>query len=216
MNSSAPRVGYGRVVRRRGGAGGLGARLGLAVAAALAASCLAGTPLYVSSAGSAAMDGELAVTCPADAGLTLSSVGVPQAPIVALGAALHRVKPAASSHLSAISVTDAKGISRFVYLLSRDGVATQVTPPLAPLAPGEAAMSITDLGQMGDIALGTELHGTTVGGISDNATPVTLKVTQSFHDIPNDPETDYWCGDRQLLRRTAQGDHQKRIIHVHP
>ena len=179
---------------------GLGAYVGVAAAAALAGVCLAGGPLYVSSAASEAVQVGLARTCLTDAGLVVRLARNPSGPEADLIAAASHV-----AHAEPALVTET-----VAQVVTRDGSTTPIRSVLldrtgqydaldrTPLAAGEAlapdwSKPISGLGA------GVALTGST-------PTAFSLTIRDSYQGIPVNPEPSYWCGLRTLLRPTPQGD----------
>ncbi len=84
---------------------------------------------------------------------------------------------------------------RRMNLLWLEGIESQVTPNLKPLAYGEMAFSATQMFQL-QLHIGQTF---TVGGLR-------MTVTQQFDDVPFDPLPEFWCGYPQLFMPTAAGD----------
>ncbi|HRB03804.1 MAG TPA: hypothetical protein PLP26_10590, partial [Ilumatobacteraceae bacterium] len=88
------------------------------------------------------------------------------------------------------------GVERGVVLEYLEGLTDQVTPTMAPLAPGELALSRTNAGQLG-VVVGDQLL------TADNSV---LTVAHVFDDIPFAPVPDAWCGLRNLVEPKPSGD----------
>ncbi len=194
----------------------------VAFAILLAAFCAAGSSLYVSSAGSAAMRQQLDQTCRSDSALVLPIPrGVPDDVIMPTGppgAVLPDVPttelPGAREQVAAIGaavpftdsprfgaytvprLTTSDGVERSVILLYLDKLDEHVVPAMEALAAGEVALSRTNAGQLG-VAVGDELL------TDDNRV---LTVAHVFDDIPVAPVPDAWCGIRNLVEPTPLGD----------
>lgn len=182
-------------VRRRSWSGSLP----VAFAILLAAFCAAGSALYVSSAGSAAMRQQLDQTCRSDAALQLPILpGLPNAREAAekIGAKVPFTDSERHGAASSVLVTTKDGTERSIVLEYLEGLTDHVTPVTAPLAPGELALSRTNAGQLG-VVVGDELT------TDDNSV---LIVAHIFDDIPFAPVPDAWCGLRNLVEPKPSGD----------
>ncbi len=184
--------------------GGWGARAGIATAAILLATSLAGTPLYVSASGSEAIQQQLALTCGFDSGLVL---GLPlisdrQVSLGEIDALVADVPHLDAPILNMVTntVADTALGKRRINLLVRQGGEQQVTPHVTPLALNEIAVpdiAFTRLGlQVGDHMTATDINGA----------PVDILIGQRFDSLPFLPEPSFWCGYKELLRPTSQGD----------
>ncbi len=170
----------------------------------LAAFCAAGSSLYVSSAGSAAMRQQLDQTCRSDAALLLpipldaSSAELEGAreAVADIGAAVPFIDSARVGAWTLPRLTTSGGVERGVILEYLEGLTDHVTPAMEPLAPGELALSRTNAGQLG-VAVGDHL-------LSDDNRVLT--VAHIFDDIPLSPVPDAWCGLRALVEPTPTGD----------
>jgi hypothetical protein len=205
---------------RRGG--GLDSFLPVGLAAGLLAFAIAGAPLYGSSAGSAALGRQLDETCRSATALELPvPVGrldpnrqrlPPGTHDPALVAEATRIAPGAEERLAAIA-----GALRHVAAPRRMHVTNQraVAPnesqyqltvlhttgaeealALAPLGPGEIALSDTNMRVM-DVAIGDRI---TIRGRYD------LTVAQRFDDVPPDDVPDFWCGWTFLFELNTGGE----------
>jgi len=171
----------------------------VAFAILLAAFCAAGSALYVSSAGSAAMRQQLDQTCRSDAALQLPILpGLPNAREAAekIGAKVPFTDSERHGAASSVLVTTKDGTERSIVLEYLEGLTDHVTPVTAPLAPGELALSRTNAGQLG-VVVGDELT------TDDNSV---LIVAHIFDDIPFAPVPDAWCGLRNLVEPKPSGD----------
>lgn len=178
-----------------------GATAALGMAAALAAACLAGAPLWASASASQAVQDQLAGTCSTDASLRLPVYQGPanEGRISAIGARVPHVQPPLrllGSMVHRPGYDDRLG--RFT-LLSRTGMEQHVEPPLTPLAEGEMAVSRGNLAQLG-VSIGDVVRLSGAGGLVD------LRVTQVFDDIPVRPEPEFWCGYDDLFRPDGHGN----------
>ena len=160
---------------------GLGAHVGVAAAAALAGVCLAGGPLYVSSAASEAVQVGLARTCLTDAGLVVRlarNPSGPEADLVAGASRIAHAEPALSTETVRQVVTRAGSTTPIpAYLLDRTGQYDELGT--APLAAGEAlapdwSQPISGLGP------GVEVTG--------SAPPFSLAIRDLYNGIPVNPE----------------------------
>lgn len=170
----------------------------VAAAAGLMSFCVAGTPLYTSSSGSAAFADQFAETCRSESALIL---GVPDLPTAATAVA---EIAADVPHLDAprrittgvARLTSALGPARRLTLVDVAGVSSSVTPELPTLGPGEIAVSRTNLSEL----------ATTVGSRLPTESGKQLTVVAVFDDLTLDPIPEFWCGFRPLFVPTAGGD----------
>ncbi|HMK10090.1 MAG TPA: hypothetical protein VK461_00765, partial [Acidimicrobiales bacterium] len=184
---------------------GVGAYIGVAAAAALAGACLAGGPLYVSSAASEAVQVGLQRTCLTDAGLVVRLARSPSGPEQDLVDAASRTPHAQAAIVTEtvpqyITVTGAPSPTRVV-LLDRTREYDELGVP--PLGQGQALAP--DWAQR----LAGLTRGAVVNGEIPDATPPTpyeLDVRAVYPGIPVNPEPSYWCGVRTLLRPNPFGD----------
>ncbi|HTN80424.1 MAG TPA: hypothetical protein VMK16_12170, partial [Acidimicrobiales bacterium] len=184
---------------------GVGAHIGVAAAAALAGACLAGGPLYVSSAASEAVQVGLARTCLTDAGLVVRLARSPSGPEQDLVDAASRTPNAQAAIVTEtvaqfVTVAGAPSSTRVV-LLDRTRQYDELGVP--PLEQGQALAP--DWAQrVSGLAAGVSVRGEV-----PNATPPTpysLDVRGVYPGIPVNPEPSYWCGVRTLLRPDPFGD----------
>jgi hypothetical protein len=173
----------------------------VAVAAVLGAVCLAGGPLYVSAAGSAAATDQLAHTCASNSALILAVPDVATIDQVAMiGAAVPHVDPPTLNTYSTVGVVDVSGSRTMLRLIAKEGAAQQVTPELTPLGPNELAIA-AQVARILDLQIGDHLSAQ-----ASDRRAVDLQVTQIFGDLPFSPEPSYWCGYSDLLRPRPSGD----------
>ncbi|MFM2078271.1 MAG: hypothetical protein RJA49_2161 [Actinomycetota bacterium] len=161
--------------------------------------------MYTSSAASAAIQDILRTTCASDSGLKLDLSFSPAAATLLAGAA-NVEAPVTESVTRALRLSN----NTFLVLISRSTAEQHVTPPIAPVAAGEAAVSDGNLSLL-DAALGD-----TVTVADSSGLPIDLHITQHFDDIHVQPEPSFWCGDSQRLRPNGQGDPPPTWLLVDP
>ncbi|MFN8023803.1 MAG: hypothetical protein U0Q03_19890 [Acidimicrobiales bacterium] len=187
-----------------------GARSAVAAGFALLAAALAGSPLYVSSAGSEAVQLALASTCGADAGMRLPLLADPAtgepdvAAVAALTDSLPHTEPGVLERIVSLTYTlePDDGLVRRLVLVDRTGWEAQlgVAPPDDSQVVVQQAMR--------------DIVGVTAGdrltlsepGTGAAATSAEVTVAQVVPTIPVLPEPAFWCGLRDLLRPSAFGD----------
>jgi hypothetical protein len=193
-----------------------GAQTAIAAGVALLAASLAGTPLYVSSSSSAAVQQQIAASCPGEIALRLragrSSL---LSPLDDVAAHVAHVKPVVLTRVATGTYTaqTAHGTSTLkLTLVTRTGQAEAVTPSVPELQLGEIAFP---RGRFGDaeLSLGQTIALTppeafAVEGLATSPprAPIDLHVVSAFDDIPTFPEPSFWCDLRNLLRASGQGD----------
>lgn len=223
-----PGPGGGCYVRSMAGQG-LGGRVAVAASCALLGVCLAGGPLYVSSAASESVQLQLASTCPADVAVHLPATSDP-AVVSALAAAqssLRQVEPAivTQSVPTTYRLADSPAVARRLVLVHRDGQEAEFDPPLAELREGEVLVPDYLLAT-GEIAIGTDLAVDQPPSFrqSDDGSveplpergPVSLLVVGTYPAIPVRPEPSFWCGWREQLRPTSRGDLPPPVVLTAP
>ncbi|MGZ4738647.1 MAG: hypothetical protein ACXVLM_05350 [Ilumatobacteraceae bacterium] len=191
--------------RRSGTAGWVA----VAAIVALGSACLAGSPLYLSSVATAAVQSELAHTCLADVGLRIPMRGV-QPDVITnlenLAAPLRaHTQPSVLTRIAPfISVEASTPGARPIRanLVYRAGQEQNLLRP---------AKSLRD----GDVLAPEWMNpprGTLPGDVltlfaADNAGQVrwtrAVDVADTYPRIPTRPEASYWCGLRALLRSTS-------------
>lgn len=157
------------------------------LAAMLLAFCVAGAPLFASSAGSGAIRQQLDDLCPSDTALSFSftSGSVEQRRFVEdLGRSLVTVDPARRQLYASVQIAGDDGLVTRGTLFSLPGQGEQVSPPFAPLGLGEVALSATN----------AKLLGVGAGDVLATADGVALRVAAVFDDLPVQPVPDFWCG----------------------
>ena len=205
---------------------GLGAYIGVAAAAALAGACLAGGPLYVSSAASEAVQVGLERTCLTDAGLVVRlarNPSGPEADLVEAASHVAHTEPALVTETVPQVVTRA-GSSTPIRSVLLDRTGQYDALGLSPLGAGEA--SSPDWEQpISGLGPGVEVEGSIANAqrfdsagqpILTPSTPYSLTIRDLYQGIPVNPEPSYWCGLRTLLRPTAQGDPPPPMLIVDP
>ena len=184
---------------------GLGAQIGVAAAAALAGVCLAGGPLYVSSAASEAVQLGLERTCLTEAGLV---VRLARSAATAEDAAPRRgpPHPAHAAPAGHRDRWDDGAASRRAEpdprRAPRSHGSVRTTLETAPLSEGEA-LSPDWAVPIAGLSPGVSIDAVPIGPASS---PVSLRIRERYAGIPVNPEPIYWCGLRSLLRPNTFGD----------
>ena len=183
----------------------------MAVAAivALGAACLAGSPLYLSSVGSAAVQNELRHTCLADVGLVIPMGGAQPDSI----ARLEKMVEPISAHTQPSVVTriapdlsvdtgDPSGKLIRAHLVYRDGQEQNLLRTVKPVGDGQVLapewMSPPAGTKPGDQV--TLLSNDNSGKL---AWKRTFTVVDTYPRVPTRPESSYWCGIRKLFRSAS-------------
>ena len=206
---------------------GLGAYIGVAAAAALAGACLAGGPLYVSSAASEAVQVGLERTCLTDAGLVVRlarNPSGPEADLVEAASHVAHTQPALVTETVPQVLTRA-GSSTPIRSVLLDRTGQYDALGLSPLSAGEAASP--DWAQpISGLGPGVEVDGSIANAqrfdsagqpILTPSTPYSLTIRDLYQGIPVNPEPSYWCGLRTLAstrsrRRTRTRRRVRRAV----
>ena len=200
-----------------------GARSAVGAGFALLAAALAGAPLYVSAAGSEAVQLALASTCGADAGVRLPLVADPAtgtpdtAGVAALTDELEHTQAGVldeSIRLTYTVVPD-DGVVRRLVLVSRTGWADEL---------GVAALPVGDTTHVVIQASMRDINGVDAGdtivfddpGSGAGAEGLEVTVADVVPNIPVLPEPPFWCGLRDLLRPNGFGDPPPPVIFADP
>ncbi len=192
----------------------------MAASCALLGVCVAGGPLYVSSAASESVQLQLADICLSDV-----AVHLPYSPDPVVVAALDRAystlrqvqEPIITASVSATyRLADTPKVRRKLVLIHRDGQETQFDPQLPALADNTVLMP--------DYLLTTGEYepGTTELMIQEppmfqigsdgqmepmpDPAPISMLMVGTYPTIPVRPEPDFWCGWRKELRPNSRGD----------
>ena len=183
--------------------------MGVAAAAALAGVCLAGGPLYVSSAASEAVQVGLARTCLTDAGL-----------IVRLGRSPGAARGDADRARQQRSLTAQPAIVTETF---REGVDVTPgrTPPIRSVLldrTGQYDGSVFRRSQQARRCrpTGPSRSGGSAPGVHLDGEPFVLTIRDEYPGIPVNPEPSYWCGLRTLLRPSTFGDPPPPMLLVDP
>ena len=186
----------------------VGAYVGVAAAAALAGVCLAGGPLYVSSAASEAVQVGLARTCLTDAGLIVRlgrSPGAAEETLIDEAATVAHGQPAIVTETLAEGRRDAGPDAADSLGAARSNVSVR-RARCSALAAGEALSP--------DWA-SVELIWGLAPGVHLGGEPFVLTIATSTRH-PCNPEPSYWCGLRTLLRPSTFGDPPPPMLLVDP
>ena len=173
---------------------------------ALGAVCLAGSPLYLSSVASGALQDELAHTCLADV-----SVLIPMASVspddghrldVAAAAALGRHTQPGVLTAFAIVLADVGGPGApptRVFLLNRPGQEANLGRPV--IAPRDGEVLVPEsLGAPRKVLAGDTLSLHTVDASGVEQSRMSFRVADTYPAVPTRPEPTFWCGLRSLFR----------------
>jgi hypothetical protein len=183
---------------------GLAAHVGVSAAAALAGVCLAGGPLYVSSAASEAVQLGLERTCLTEAGLVVQlarSAGRAEDALLASAPAIAHTQPPLVTETVAMTVHPAGAPSPTrVVLLDRTGQYDALGT--APLREGDALAPDWAVPIAG-LSPGVSVDAVPIG---PTPSPVELTIRELYPGIAVNPEPTYWCGVRNLLRPSPLGD----------
>ncbi len=191
--------------RRSGSAGWVA----VAAIVALGSACLAGSPLYLSSVATAALQSELARTCLADVGLRIPMRGVQPDVITSLEnlaaplaahtqpSVLTRIAPSISV---AAAIPGARPIK--AYLVYRTGQAQNLLRPVKTLRDGEV-LAPEWMNPPGGTSPGDVLTLSVPGSDSQLPWKRLVSVADTYPLLPTRPESSYWCGLRSLLRSTS-------------
>ncbi len=201
---------------------GLGGRVAVAASCALLGVCLAGGPLYVSSAASESVQLQLADTCLSDVAIHLpySADPVLMAALDHAFASLRGVEaPVVTQSMSATyRLEDSPALERAMVLVHRQGQETQFDPLLAPLSDGEVLVP-EYLVAAGEFVVGRtqlEIQEPVAFRINDDGAmeplpdaeveAVSMSVVGTYPRIAVRPEPSFWCGWREQLRPNSRGD----------
>ena len=184
---------------------GAGGPVAIVAVAALGAACLAGSPLYLSSVASGALQDELAQTCLADVGvlIPMTSISTDDG---------HRLDEAATplgrhtqpSVLTAFALVSADvggpGVPpTTVWLLDRPGQEANLGRPLA--APGDGEVLVPEwLGAPHGLHAGDTLSLHTADDNGVEQWRKAVRVANTYPAVPTRPEPAFWCGLRRLFR----------------
>jgi putative ABC transport system permease protein len=179
--------------------------LAIAAIIALGAVCLAGTPLYLSSVATAAMQSELNRTCLADVALHIpvaASQPDASAALSELTAPLAKhTQPGVLSRVARLVILDIGGgqLPRQAFLVYREGQEQHLQRGVATPGAGEV-LTPEWLG-----APHGPRPGDTVTLTAKNSKGVVIwthpvKVADTYPLVPTRPEPAYWCGLRNFFR----------------
>ena len=183
----------------------------MAVAAivALGAACLAGSPLYLSSVGSAAVQNELRHTCLADVGLRIPMGGaqpdlIARLQTMAEPLAAHTQPSVVTRIAPDISVTtnDPDGKVIRVHLIYRDGQEQNLLRPVKPVGDGQV-LAPEWMNPPAGTAPGDQLTLFANDNDGKVAWKRTFTVVDTYPLVPTRPESSYWCGLRAFFRSAS-------------
>lgn len=168
------------------------------MASLLIAVCITGARLYSSSVASAGLTEQIAETCRDASALTLPIYGdmaTTEGTVREIAQPLVFFEPVRRDAFARPLFTLNRTVPRRMNLLWLEGIESQLSPPLQPLAKGEIAVSATNMFEL-RLEIGQTFM---VGGQR-------LTVTQQFDDVQFDPLAEFWCGYPQLFTPDAGGD----------
>lgn len=175
-----------------------GSRVPVAMASLLISVCIVGARLYSSSVASAGLAEQISETCRSASALVLpikGNVETTEGTVREIGEPLEFVEPARRNASARPIFTLNSRLPRRLNMLWLEGVETQVTPNLKPLAKGEIALSATNMFQL-QLEIGQVFS---VGGQR-------LTVAQQFDDVPFAPLAEFWCAYPELFVPAADGE----------
>ena len=183
----------------------------MAVAAivALGAACLAGSPLYLSSVGSAAVQNELRHTCLADVGLRIPMGGaqpdlLARLQTMAEPLAAHTQPSVVTRIAPDISATtsDPDGKVIRVHLIYRDGQEQNLLRPVKPVGDGQV-LAPEWMNPPAGTAPGDQLTLFANDNNGKVSWKRTFTVVDTYPLVPTRPESSYWCGLRAFFRSAS-------------
>ena len=191
---------------RRSGAAGL---VAVTAIAALGSACLAGSPLYLSSVATAALQSELSHTCLADVGLRIPMRGVQPDVITSLEnlaapLAAHTQPSVLTRIAPSISVAAAVSGTRPIkaYLVYRAGQAQNLLRPVKVPRDGEV-LAPEGMNPPKGTSPGDVLTLSVPGSAGQVPWKRLVSVADTYPPLPTRPESAYWCGLRSLLRSAS-------------
>jgi putative ABC transport system permease protein len=185
---------------------GIGGWVAVAAIVALGAACLAGSPLYLSSVGSAAVQSELSHVCLADVSLRIPTGGAQPDSIARLQEmvaplAAHTQPSVLTRIAPGISVNTAVPGSRTIraHLVYRDGQEQNLLRPVATPDDDEV-LAPEWMSPPAGTSPGDALSLFANDGNGDLAWKHDVTVVDTYPLVPTRPESSYWCGLRALFR----------------
>jgi putative ABC transport system permease protein len=191
---------------RRSGAAGL---VAITAIVALGSACLAGSPLYLSSVATAALQSELAHTCLADVGVRIPMRGAQPDVITSLEhlaaplaahtqpSVLTRIAPSIDV---AADVAGARPIK--AYLVYRTGQAQNLLRSVKAPRDGEV-LAPEGMNRPRGTSPGDVLTLSVPGSVGQVPWKRLVSVADTYPPLPTRPEPAYWCGLRSLLRSSS-------------
>lgn len=172
-------------------------RLPLAVAVGIVGFVVAGSAMFPSAAGSAALGQQLGDICASESALRIVTGRDDPAADLAddIGASLPYVEPLRRQWSATVQVPADGGSTRLT-LLSIPGQESNVEPHLNSLSVGEVALSDLAARRLG-LAAGDSLE------VDEG---VRLRVAAIFRDVPAFPLPDFWCGWASFMAPKPSGD----------
>ena len=197
------------LTRKRTRRSGTAGWVAVAAIVALGSACLVGSPLYLSSVATAALQSELAHTCLADVGLRIPMRGVQPDVITSLEAlaaplAAHTQPSVLTRIAPSVSVAAAVSGTRPIqaYLVYRTNQAQNLLRPVKPLRNGEV-LAPEWMNAPRGTAPGDVLTLSVPAAIGQVPWKRLVSVADTYPRLPTRPESSYWCGLRALLRSTS-------------
>ncbi|MEY2553887.1 MAG: putative transport system permease protein, partial [Ilumatobacteraceae bacterium] len=184
---------------------GSGGWVAVAAIVALGSACLAGSPLYLSSVATAALQSELAHTCLADVGLHIPIAGSrpdPSAELTALAApfAAH-TQPGVLTRIGTGAILDIGGghLPVRTYLVYREGQAANLGRAVTP--PKDAEVLAPDwLGGPDGLHAGQTFTLAVRNNKGILIWTQSVRLADIYPQVPTRPEPAFWCGIRRLFR----------------
>jgi putative ABC transport system permease protein len=197
---------------------GIGGMVAVASIVALGSCCLAGSPLYLSSVATAALQSELGRTCLADVGLKIGLDGVQpdvNALLVSMAAPLAaHTQPSVLTRVAPfISVVGSfPGATPFnAVLVYRDNQEKNLLRPVKSPRDNEVlapeAMSPPRGTAPGDVLTLSATYQPEA-----NRWTLVVKVADTYPLVPTRPESAYWCGLRDRFRPDALGNRPPPVL----
>jgi putative ABC transport system permease protein len=188
---------------------GLGGWVAVAAIVALGSACLAGSPLYLSSVGTAAVQNELRHTCLADVGLGIPMGGVQPDSIERLQKMLAPIaahtEPSVVTRIAPKVLVDTDGPDAKMIrtnLIYRDGQEQNLLRPVKPVHDGEV-LAPEWMNPPAGTSPGEKL---TLINNDRNGTLMwkkTVTVADTYPLVPTRPESSFWCGLRSYFRSAS-------------
>ncbi len=195
-----------RTVTSLSGRSGASGQVAIAAIVALGAACLAGSPLYLSSVATAAVQSELGHTCLADVGLRIPVGGAQPDTIPVLQAMAEplaeHTQPSVLTRIAPSILVDAGSpdLRPFrAYVVYRDDQEQNLLRPVKSPVDGEV-LAPEWMSPPAGTAPGAALSLYTTSGDGGVRWVRVVTVVDTYPLVPTRPESSYWCGLRALFR----------------